>query len=106
MIPLVVMMGDVLLQRVTQRVLPEQDELRKTFLFDRSHPALRESIQIRAPRRQPDRRYANALNGVPERLAELGVPVVVWSMSHRANLDVYETKLTFGAGDKKNYSNK
>ena len=30
MIPLVLMMGGVLLQRVTQRLLPEQDELGET----------------------------------------------------------------------------
>ena len=63
-------------KRMTERLLAEQDELRETFLFDGLHPALRERVQIRAPCGQPDGRDANRLDGPPERLAKLRVPVV------------------------------
>jgi hypothetical protein len=45
-------MGYIRCQRVLQSLFPKENQPRETFLFDRSHPALRVGVQIWRPRRQ------------------------------------------------------
>ena len=58
-LPLVVPLGmemiDIIAQRPPQRALAEQDHLRQALLLDRSDPALRVGIQVRAACRQRQR---------------------------------------------------
>ncbi len=53
-----------------------------------TYPALRERVQIRAPCGRLDRRDANRLDGLVERLARLRVPVVneVSARGHKADI--------------------
>ena len=48
-IALLVVMCEILLQCSPQRRFSKQDQPRQTFFFDRSHPAFRIRVQIRAP---------------------------------------------------------
>src|SRR5215470_2031393 len=47
MIPLVMVMRHVFMERMPQRGLPKQDQPGEGFLFDGAHPPLREGVQIR-----------------------------------------------------------
>ena len=63
-------------QRPLERAFPEQDELGKAFLFHRSHPSLRESIQIWAARRKAERPNALRCQHIVECRTELDIQVV------------------------------
>src|SRR6266481_7778845 len=62
--------------RSPQGRLAAQNQLRQAFLSYRSHPSLRECVQIRTPRRQPQRLHSPGLQYLAERFAELGVPIM------------------------------
>jgi len=49
MIPLVMIIGEVLLDRIIQDAFPEHDDLRKGFLLDGAHKPFTVHVQIRAP---------------------------------------------------------
>jgi hypothetical protein len=51
-ISLSMVMLDIFAQRPTQRALSNEDHLGQTLFLDRSDPALRKGIQVRAARRQ------------------------------------------------------
>ena len=57
-IALLVVMYEILLQCSPQRRFSKQDQPRQTFFFDRSHPAFRTRVQIRAPCWQSKRIHA------------------------------------------------
>jgi hypothetical protein len=59
-----VIMLSELSDRFPQRSFPEQDQVRQTLLFDRSHPALRKSVQIRAARRKSQTLHAACRQGL------------------------------------------
>src|SRR6516165_8864438 len=48
----------------------------QALLFNRSHPALCKSVQIRAARRQSQTLHAPCCQGLPELSAELGIAIV------------------------------
>ena len=50
MIALVMIMGQVLLDRIRQGTFPEHDHLRKGFLFDGAYKPFTVRVQIWAPR--------------------------------------------------------
>ena len=54
-VPLGVEMFNIVAQRPPQGALAEQDHLRQALLLDRSDPALRVGIQVRAACRQRQR---------------------------------------------------
>ena len=54
-VPFGVEMIDIVAQRLPQGALAEQDHLRQALLLDRSDPALRVGIQVRAACRQRQR---------------------------------------------------
>jgi hypothetical protein len=58
MVAFKMMMFDVLAQGSSQRSFSEQNEFGQAFLPDGAHPALRESVQVQAPRRQGQWLYA------------------------------------------------
>src|SRR6516225_2026375 len=61
---------------MSECTFPEQDQMGQAFLFDRSHPALRKSVQIRAARRESQTLHAPYCQGLPELSAELGIAIV------------------------------
>jgi len=54
----------------------QTDQPRQTFFFDRSHPAFRIRVQIRAPCWQSKRIHSSRPDQFPKRFAELRVTVV------------------------------
>jgi len=48
----------------------------QALLFNRSHPALCKSVQIRAARRKSQTLHARYCQGLPELSAELGIAIV------------------------------
>src|SRR5215469_9759182 len=50
--------------------------MRQALLFNRSHPALCKSVQIRATRRQPQTLHAPCCQGLAEFSTELGIAIV------------------------------
>src|SRR6516165_6851567 len=76
MIPLTVIMFAEVFQGAAQRAFPEQNEMGKAFASHRTHPSLRESIQIRAARRQSQALYTSGCQPLSEVRAELGIAVV------------------------------
>jgi hypothetical protein len=58
-----------------QRRFSKQDQPRQTFFFDRSQPAFRIRVQMRAPCWQSKRIHASRPDPFPKRLAELRVTV-------------------------------
>ena len=75
-VALLVIMHHILLQRSPQRTLPKQNQPRQAFLFDRSHPALRKRIQVRAPRWQANRFDTSRFDQFTKRGTELRIPVM------------------------------
>src|SRR5215472_17058411 len=65
-----------LVERFPQRTFPEQNQMGQALLFNRSHPALRKSIQIRAARRKSQTLHARYCQGLPELSAVLGIAIV------------------------------
>ena len=63
-------------QRPLERAFTEQDEPGKAFLFHRSHPSLRESIQIWAARRKAETPDTLGRQHIVERRTELRIPVM------------------------------
>jgi hypothetical protein len=63
-------------QRSSRRSFPEQDELRQALVFDRSHPAFRKRIQVRAARWESQTFLTPCRQGLPEVSAALGVPIL------------------------------
>jgi hypothetical protein len=76
MVPLLKEMRDIFSDRSAQRTLAQQHQLRQAFLSNRTHPALRKGIQIRASRRQFERLDSARHDGVSEAIAELRVAIV------------------------------
>src|SRR6187399_1047014 len=76
MVPLLEEMRDIFSDRSAQRTLAQPHQLRQAFLSNRTHPALRKGIQIRASRRQFERLDSARHDGVPEAIAELRVAIV------------------------------
>src|SRR6516162_6417984 len=48
----------------------------QALLFNRSHPALRKSVQVGAARRKSQTLHARYCQGLPELSAELGIAIV------------------------------
>src|SRR5215471_21180799 len=63
-------------ERSPQRSFPEQDQMGQALLFNRSHPALRKSVQVGAAWRKSQTLYASCCQGLPEFGAELGIAIV------------------------------
>src|SRR5215831_16349148 len=63
-------------KRSPQRGFPEQNQVGQALLFNRPHPALRKSVQIRAARRKSQTLHARCCQGLPELSAELGIAIV------------------------------
>src|SRR6516162_962752 len=63
-------------ERSPQRTFPEQDQVGQALLFNRSHPAFRKSVQIRAVRGKSQTLHAPCCQGLPEFSAELGIAIV------------------------------
>src|SRR6516165_8793552 len=63
-------------KRFPQRTFPEQDQMGQALLFNRSHPALCKSVQIRAAWRKSQTLHARGCQGLPELSAELGIAIV------------------------------
>src|SRR6516162_11409374 len=63
-------------ERFPQRTFPEQDQMGQALLFNRSHPALRKSVQIRAAGRNSQTLHARYCQGLAELSAELGIAIV------------------------------
>src|SRR6516225_7501691 len=61
---------------MSECTFPEQDQMGQALLFNRSHPALRKSVQIRAARRQSQTLHARYCQGLAELSAELGIAIV------------------------------
>src|SRR6266478_1860029 len=55
MIALVMIMGEVLLDRIIQGAFPEHDHLREGLLLDGAHEPFAVGVEIRTPRGQDDR---------------------------------------------------
>src|SRR5215472_7867966 len=66
----------VLGERSPQRTFPEQDQVGQALLFNRSHPALCKSVQIRAAWRKSQTLHSRYCQGLPELSAELGIAIV------------------------------
>ena len=64
-------------ERSPQRTFPEQDPMGQALLFNRSHPALRKSVPIRAARRKSQTLHARYCQGLAELSAELGIAIVL-----------------------------
>jgi hypothetical protein len=69
-------MGNVIRLCAPKGSLTKQDQLAKTFLFRRSHPALGKSVQVRTPRRQDQAFRARGFEDRSKGGAELGVAIV------------------------------
>src|SRR6516165_5054452 len=76
MVAFFVIMPLELEERFPQRTFPEQDQMGQALLFNRSHPALCKSVQIRAARRQSQTLHPRYCQGLPELSAELGIAIV------------------------------
>jgi hypothetical protein len=76
MIPLVMIMLDVFVERMPEGGLPTQDQPRETFLLDRAHPALRMGIQIRRPRRECHSRDPGGVKELLKGGAIFSVPIM------------------------------
>src|SRR6516162_3633033 len=63
-------------ERFPQRTFPEQGQMGQALLFNRSHPALCKSVQIRAARRKSQTLHARYCQGLAEFRAELGIAIV------------------------------
>src|SRR5262252_9353222 len=63
-------------ERSPQRSFPEQDQMGQALLFNRSHPALRKSVQVRAARRESQTLHAPCCQALAECSAELGIAIV------------------------------
>ncbi len=66
----------VLVQSASQRALAKQDQLGKTLLLDRAHPALGKSVEVRTADRQPHGAHAAGAQDRAKPCAELGVAVM------------------------------
>src|SRR5213083_945837 len=71
----VIMLAEVC-QGAAQRGFTEQNELGKTFAFDRAYPPLRVTIQIWAACRQSHAAYPGGRESIAEVRAELLVAIV------------------------------
>jgi hypothetical protein len=76
MIALVMIMGQVLLDRIIQRAFPQHDHLRESLLLDGAHKPFAVGIEIRTARGQDDRLHTACLEQSVEGLRKLRVPVV------------------------------
>ena len=76
MIPLMMIMLDVLVERMLEGSFPKQDQSRETLLLDRAHPPLRIRIEIRRPWRQWDSRHPSCINEMLKGRAVFSVPVM------------------------------
>src|SRR6516162_1876683 len=63
-------------ERFSQRSFPEQDQMGQALLFDRPHPALCKSVQIRAASRKSQTLHAPCCQSLAEFRAELGIAIV------------------------------
>src|SRR5215472_15412022 len=63
-------------ERFPQRTFPEQDQMGQALLFNRPHPALCKSVQIRAARRKSQTLHAPYCQSLAELSAELGIAIV------------------------------
>ncbi len=76
MISLVMIMLHVLIEGAIQGRFSKQNQPRQTLFFDRSHPALCVSVQIRRPRRQGHPRDPGRVDNFLKGGAVFPVPVV------------------------------
>src|SRR5215467_6809714 len=63
-------------ERFPQRSFSEQDQLGQALLFNRSHPAFRKSVQVRAARRESQTLHTPCCQALAECSAELGIAIV------------------------------
>src|SRR6516162_4990633 len=76
MVSLLVKVLEKIGHRAPQRTLPEQDQSRQALLFNRTYPALRVGVQIRAPRRQGQAFHASRRQRLSELAAEFPITIV------------------------------
>ena len=76
MVALTMKMRRVMRHGAPKGSLTKQDQLAKTFLFRRSHPALGKSVQVRTARRQDQAFRARGFEDRSKSGAELGVAIV------------------------------
>jgi hypothetical protein len=75
MIPLRMIMGQILVEHVIQRVFAQHHHMMQGFLLDRAHEPFAMGIEIGTPRRSDDRLHTARLQQGVEGLCELCVPV-------------------------------
>src|SRR6266446_850861 len=76
MIPLRMIVGQVLVDRIRQGAFPQQDHLLQRLLLDGAYKPFAVGVQVRTARRQEERFYPTVLEQCIERLREFRVPVV------------------------------
>ena len=76
MVSLPVVVLDVLSREEAQVALTERHHSIETFLFDRSHKPFRVRVEIRTPRRQPNRLDPGAGQNIGNDAGIEGIPVV------------------------------
>src|SRR3989442_366019 len=76
MVALLVIMRQIVMNRITQRVFTEEDHPIQHFLFDRAHESLTMGVQVWTLRWQAERLYPTRLEQAIERWRELRIPIV------------------------------
>jgi len=76
MIPLVMIMLDILRQRMAERRFPKEDHPREALLLDRAHPALRIGMQVGRSGWQDHTLDTGIIDEVLKRGAAFGVAVM------------------------------